>query len=145
MHRDPPDSSVAQGRKAAATPPLCPIPHSLAVGRAHLAPRATACNPRPLTIITSACWPALSRGGRFVWVHSEHPAMLTTNTSHQHRMETGGGDRATLCQGLFYPSSKCSVCRQEQKWIISQKETQQSPGSWMLMLDWLLNSARSHF
>lgn len=40
--------------------------------------------------------------------------------------------------------SKSYVCRwQEQRKIISTKNNQTSSGSWMLMLYWLLNSAKS--
>lgn len=54
--------------------------------------------------------PMLKRG-LFIWMHSEHIAMLTTNTNHKYNMEREGGERPMNSQGLFYLSSKSSVCR----------------------------------
>lgn len=35
--------------------------------------------------------------GLFIWMYSEHIAMLTTNTSHEYDMERDGGERAMHC------------------------------------------------
>lgn len=47
--------------------------------------------------------PTLKRG-LFIWMYSEHIAMLTTNTSCEYNMERGGGERAMCCQSIFLPN-----------------------------------------
>lgn len=39
--------------------------------------------------------------GYFICTHSEHVAMLTTNTSHAYNIMEGGGERTICCHDLF--------------------------------------------